>query len=207
MLMKKQIIKMHIRLIILILLSNIFYNCGRNITYIDKIEYTDKIQIKSVDCDKNLLDIKLDTISIFNTQKDTFLLRTHNNLSLYLDLKVVNNSDESIKFIIDRGNYEPSNFKWIIHSNEKIDTVDFYSYNQISEHIIKPKDSFLFSLGTPFYNFKKLLGEQKDYTKDMLALLSDFKLIYTVNNESVCVKQDSSTGIIVYNDKSKWSWW
>jgi hypothetical protein len=183
------------------------YSCGKNVKYIEKEILTDKVSFKRKFCDKKL-KFNLIGISILNTKQDTFLIRSHRNLGMSLDMVVFNRDSISRKISINYDDFSDSNFKNIFKINEKIDTINFYNVNEFSEHIIKPKDSFKFSLRADYlYGFERLFGEKKDYTEDMLKLLSKFELIYDDGENKICVNQNSKTEVIVYNNKSKWSWW
>lgn len=181
----------------------ITYSCGRNTTYIEKIDFTNKTGLCDVKC-KNLgLELDLTKISILDTERDTVTYRSHNELNMKIYLTVVNKSDKPIVFLKNRTEYNPKNFKWVL----KKDTIYFYNYDYDNKSIIKPNDSINFSIKAYFFDFYKLFKEKKDNTDDMLKLLTNFKLIYNDGEKDVCVNQDRNIPVGVYNDKTKWCWW
>jgi hypothetical protein len=183
----------------------IFYSCGRNVKYTEKIDYTKKVQLKDINCNDGKIKIKLKELSVFNTERDTFLFRSHMFLSLYIKLNIINNGDEDLPFSIGEAKDDFYPFKWIL--DEK-DTVNFYDYNLKTKYLIKSKDSLDIFLSTPSREFEILFKEQDNYTKDVLSVMPDFKLIYIDRKkDKICVSQNSDTKIIISNSKSKWSWW
>lgn len=195
------------RLFVLILLNLILVSCGHNIKYIEKDNYSGKIQIRGVNCDEDTIMLKLDTISILNTVKDTFIVQSHVDLNINLDLTLVNKSNKELNFIIDKGDFQSSNFQWIIYSNNKKHIVNFYDFNHVSEYNINPKDSISFSIESRFFKFENLIGNQLDNTSKILDLLKNFELTYSLDENNICVEQSKNSNIYVYNRKSKWSFW
>jgi hypothetical protein len=192
-------------ILLIIALVVFIVNFSHYESYVEEIDYTNKIHFKNIECDSDEISFRLEELSVFNTVQDTIIRRSHIFLSLYLKLKVVNNRDETIKFLIDKGNDKPSLFKSIFISKNKKDTISFYNPDLISEYYIKPKDSLNFYLSTsnnPFYGLERLFSDKKDYTKDMLELLSNFQLIYNNGEKEICVSQNSDTKKIISNSKS-----
>lgn len=197
----------NVLIICLLLFSSIFYNCGRNITYVEKIDYTKRVQLKSNKCPYSELNIRIKEISVSNAIQDTFLVRSNRELSLYLKLSITNNGQNDVKFIIDNGINNPAYFNWILKIGNKKDTVGFYNYDLNYDHYIEPNDSLEFFLNTRLYSFENLCNDKNDCTENILGLLSNFKVVYNNKEKKLCISQDEDTKIIVYNDKSKWSWW
>ena len=193
--------------IISVFIVFVFCNCGRNVKYVEKVDYTEKVQLKSIECDGDSLKFKLKELSIFNTERDTFLLRSHMFLSLYLKINIINNRDEDLLLLTDQIKDDIYPFKWVLDVGNRKDTVNFHDYNLKSKYLIKSKDSLELFLSTPFREFEKLFQEQKNYTKEVLNLIPDFELIYVSEKDKICISQDSVTRVIISNSKSKWSWW
>ena len=179
------------------------YGCGKNVEYIEREIVTNEVNLKRIFCD-NKLSFNIKEISVLNTVQDTFLIRSHHDLGINLEIDVFNNDTISKKVNINGDNFSNSNFLFLLEN----DTINFYNTDKSSEHIVQAKESFSFSLrSSSYYSFEILFGEKKDYGEDMLNLLSNFQLIYHDDRNKICVNQNSKTEVIVYNDKSKWSWW
>ena len=199
----------YLLLVVIILLQG----CFKKVRGVTVNDYTSKSILPAINNESGGVIITLDKILVVNTTVETIIIVSHEYLEIHLNLLAINKSDSIVRLEIYKDfNSEDdsleSNFEWLISKGMYKDKVVFESYDEIPEYTIKPKDSVRFSVQTHFYSFEKLLGwDKKDYTKDMLYLLSNFELTYKKDGVKSYVNQNDSTKVIFYNGKTKWSWW
>ncbi|MBZ9730479.1 hypothetical protein LB467_12360 [Salegentibacter sp. JZCK2] len=180
--------------------------CGKNVTYIEEIDISDQVNIRDQDCNRENLYFVLEEISVWNTVQDTFLVRSHTDLRLSLQLKAINNDSEPKKIFLNDKEEVKSNFSWIINETTRTDTIHFLSSIDRTEFSVKPNDTLELNL-QPYFNFYNLLGDHQDYSEPMKNLLSQFSPSYIRANKEICIEQGAKTKITISNHKSHWEWW
>ena len=163
------------------------FSCKNN-KVVRSVDTTDQIDFREVICIKDSLEINLNKVTILNTRKNTNSISHHDNLSVELSLILINNYSESLTFFSEEEN-KKAFFKGMYSFKEKNDTINFYSFRKHGKYLIPSKDSLVITLGT-YFNFEKLIENPKDYTTEMIELISNFQLLYINKDNRHCVTQE-----------------